>query len=71
MNTFDFGKVRDPQYFCDRRLEAHSDHKFYSSVMDMETGYESFKESLNGLSLHDALPIWLRLRASRRKSTPA
>ena len=49
MNTFDFGKVRDPQYFCDRRLEAHSDHKFYSSVMDMETGYESFKESLNGL----------------------
>ncbi len=49
MNTFDFEKVKDPQYFCDGRLEAHSDHRYYASVPDAEAGNESFKESLNGL----------------------
>lgn len=49
MNTFDFGKVKDPQYFSDGRLEAHSDHRFYASVLDAQAGNESFKESMNGL----------------------
>ena len=49
MDTFDFDKVKDPRYFCDRRLEAHSDHRYYASALDAETGNESFKESLNGV----------------------
>lgn len=49
MNTFDYGRVKDPQYFCDKRLAAHSDHRYFASPADAETGNESFKESLNGL----------------------
>ena len=49
MKAFDFGKVKDPQYFCDGRLKAHSDHKFYGSLADAQAEYEGFKESLNGL----------------------
>ena len=26
MNTFDYKKVKDPQYFRDARMDAHSDH---------------------------------------------
>ena len=47
--VFDYGKLKDPQYFRDGRLDAHSDHRCYASVLDMEAGYEAFKESLNGL----------------------
>ena len=46
---FDYGKLKDPQYFRDGRLDAHSDHRYYGSVLDMEADYEDFKESLNGL----------------------
>lgn len=49
MNTFDYGRVKDPRYFCDMRLVAHSDHRYFASPADAETGNESFKESLNGL----------------------
>ena len=47
--VFDYSKLKDPQYFRDGRLDAHSDHRYYASVLDMEAGYEDFKESLNGL----------------------
>ncbi len=47
--VFDYEKVKDPQYFRDGRLDAHSDHRYYASVSDMEAGYEVFRESLNGL----------------------
>ena len=30
MKTFDYSLVKDPQYFCDNRMEAHSDHVYYS-----------------------------------------
>ena len=49
MNTFDFEKVKDPQYFCDGRMDAHSDHRFYASEADASAGCDNFKESLNGL----------------------
>ena len=29
MNAFDYSLEKDPQYFCDNRMEAHSDHVFY------------------------------------------
>ena len=49
MRTFDYGKLKDPQYFCDGRLNAHSDHRYYASAQDLETGTEAYKESLNGV----------------------
>lgn len=47
--VFDYGKLKDPQYFRDGRLDAHSDHRYYGSVFNMEADYEDFKESLNGV----------------------
>lgn len=49
MHTFDYEKLKDPQYFRDGRLDAHSDHRYYAQALDMEAGVEEFKESLNGL----------------------
>lgn len=49
MQTIDYNKVKDPQYFRDGRLDAHSDHRYYASSLDAEMGHESFRESLNGL----------------------
>ena len=49
MRTFDYEKVKDPQYFCDGRREAHSDHVYYASGQEMDAGQSSFTESLNGL----------------------
>ena len=54
MKTFDYSLVRDPQYFCDNRMEAHSDHIYYKNAEEMqaavqEGGDTSFRQSLNGL----------------------
>ena len=49
MRVFDYGKLKDPEYFRDGRLDAHSDHRYYASEADMELGTEEFRESLNGL----------------------
>ncbi len=49
MNGFDYSKIKDPAYFKENRLEAHSDHKFYRTDMELETGESSFYYSLNGL----------------------
>lgn len=48
MKTFDYSLVKDPQYFCDGRLEAHSDHVYYAEgdVMGEET---SFRQDLGGI----------------------
>ena len=49
MKEFDYAMVKDPEYFRDGRLDAHSDHVYYASeeeVWDKETSY---RESLNGL----------------------
>ena len=49
MRVFDYGKLKDPQYFCDGRIAAHSDHKYFASKEDAELGVEEYKESLNGV----------------------
>ena len=49
MRVFDYENLKNPEYFRDGRLDAHSDHRYYASAMDMELGTEEFKESLNGL----------------------
>lgn len=32
MKEFDYAQVKNPEYFCDGRMEAHSDHSIYPSV---------------------------------------
>lgn len=49
MNTFNYQLVKDPTYFCDNRVAAHSDHRYYASKACMELGEDSFRYSLNGL----------------------
>ena len=49
MKKFDYANVKNPEYFCDGRAEAHSDHEYFVSEMDMETGKSGFQESLNGI----------------------
>lgn len=49
MKTFDYNQIKNPEYFQDNRLEAHSSHKYYKSVEAMELKEEEFKYSLNGL----------------------
>lgn len=48
MQEFDYNLVKDPAYFKDNRLEAHSDHKFFASWEEMGWGESSFQKSLNG-----------------------
>ena len=49
MNVFDYQKVKDPRYFRDGRLDAHSDHRYYASAQEAEEKEFRFTESLNGL----------------------
>lgn len=46
---FDYNKVKNPEYFQENRLPAHSDHVYYSSEEAMNSGENSFRYSLNGL----------------------
>ena len=49
MRIFDYSKVKDPRYFKDGRLEAHSDHVYYASESDLLTGVSEYTERLNGV----------------------
>lgn len=49
MKTFDYNQVKNPEYFRDNRLDAHSSHRYYQSLEAMEIEEEDFKYSLNGL----------------------
>lgn len=46
--SFDFTKVKDPGYFKENRLDAHSSHKYYRNMEEAEIGESSFKYLLNG-----------------------
>ncbi len=48
MNTFDYNKVKDPEYYSDGCLVPHSNHQYYASMQEFETGQTQMKESLNG-----------------------
>ena len=39
----------DPEVFRVNRLPAHSDHRFYKSMEEMEVGRSSLEQSLNGM----------------------
>lgn len=49
MRMFDYDKVKDPEYFADGRLAAHSDHKWYENEKAVQSGVSVFRQSLNGL----------------------
>lgn len=49
MSQFDYGKVKDPEFFRENRLDAHSDHVCYRDGAEAERGESSFRLSLNGL----------------------
>lgn len=49
MKVFDYGQVKNPEYFADGRLAAHSDHKWYADENELWQGESRFRHSLNGL----------------------
>ena len=49
MSGFDFGKLKDPQYFAENRLPAHSDHIFYRDETELARGVSSFYRTLGGI----------------------
>ncbi|MCB5473136.1 DUF4981 domain-containing protein [Blautia luti] len=49
MKKFDYSLVKDPQYFCDGRMAAHSDHIYYRSEEEREDGETSYRYDMNGL----------------------
>ena len=49
MKSFDYSMVKDPTYFKDGRMEAHSDHICYRNEMEAAEKETSFRYSLNGI----------------------
>lgn len=49
MNYFNYDLVKDPTYFSDHRIAAHSDHKYYETMEKMEQNVDDFRYDLNGL----------------------
>lgn len=49
MSLFDYNQVKNPEYFQENRLPAHSDHVWYANEAEECTGNTSFRQSLNGL----------------------
>ena len=46
---FDESRLKDPGYFRENRLDPHTDHAFYLSEEERDTGKSSLCVSLNGL----------------------
>ena len=49
MKTFDYSLVKDPQYFKDGRMDAHSDHTYYRDGGEAQEKETSFRYDLNGI----------------------
>jgi beta-galactosidase len=49
MTEFNYEKVKDPLYFLENRMNAHSDHQYYATPLEVTAHNSSFKYSLNGL----------------------
>ncbi|MGO4956896.1 sugar-binding domain-containing protein [Luteococcus sp. Sow4_B9] len=56
-------RLADPKYFADKRLPAHSDHRWFASHAELATGTSSFEHRLNGTwkfhhaANHSLLPV--------------
>lgn len=49
MREFDYSMVKNPEYFKDGCVSAHSSHSYYGSLTQAEAGEENFRYSLNGI----------------------
>ena len=49
MKAFDYSLVKDPQYFKDGRMAAHSDHTYYRDGEEAQEKATSFRYDLNGI----------------------
>ena len=49
MKVFDYSLVKDPQYFKDGRMDAHSDHTYYRDGEEVQEKETSFRYDLNGI----------------------
>jgi beta-galactosidase len=55
---FDYNRIKDPGYFAENRVPAHSDHLCYASMEELAAGESSLRLSLNGpWKFHYALNI--------------
>lgn len=46
---FDYGKIKDPAFFAQNRVKAHSDHHYYKNHRELAEKNESFRQNLNDL----------------------
>ncbi len=54
--NFSFDRIRDPGYFAENRVAAHSDHVCYADMDELRSGESSLRHSLNGWwKFHHAL----------------
>ena len=54
--NFDVSKLKDPMFFEENRVAAHSDHMAYADMEELSRGETSLRYSLNGLwKFHHAL----------------
>lgn len=49
MRQFDYNMLKNPEYFRDGRMDAHSDHVYYKNKDEMAEKKTSYRFSLNGL----------------------
>ena len=49
MKVFDYSLVKNPQYFKDGRMDAHSDHTYYRDGEEAKEKETSFRYDLNGI----------------------
>ena len=47
--NFDASKLKDPSFFAENRVAAHSDHAVYANLDELAQGESSLRMSLNGL----------------------
>ena len=71
MGTFNYDLVKDPTYFNDNRVAAHSDHRYYASVEAMEQEVDNFRCSLNefrliGIKLFKVFQLFAYIRHNDR-----
>ncbi len=48
MKCFDYSKIKEPGFFGENRVSAHSNHKYYANEVEFAQNTESLKVSLDG-----------------------
>lgn len=48
MKDFQLEKIKNPEFFKENRMEAHSDHLFYASMEDARKDKNTFRYMMNG-----------------------